>query len=531
MDKLQPIIQHRFWILAGLMLPLALYGYYSANASLKGATEVRETKLDEVKGGISQGFEPNDDYTTKLSKINDFLETSVDQEIVKLWNHQKQRMSWPSAVADGIPEEFMGEIGLETRIDYKNHYPFIVRNLRYRVQPVMPVQDAELATWKQKVVLKAALPQARFGDLAPTSKQVWDAQIDVWLVDLLFDAVRRINEDKDTVANAVLRQIDELRLFGGTGQPVLSGSGAGAGGGGAEDFEMDGMDAEMYDGGGAGGRRGGVTSSVAFNPAQEFGPSTESTGGGGGGMEDADAEGSMGGMGGGRNVPRIRYIAEADDAPYLERGFYMSVIINQTKIPDFLVELTNSDWPVRIVRFHVGKNPYRKEQPARRTGGGRGDYAGIDEFDADDRGAGYDMEMDDGPMGRGSGLGGGYGRQGSGVGRLGQNLPREAQDAVASHPDLVQLDLCGVITIYKQPLEIMEKLAAAGEAAEAAAQEQPSEPTAEGEDLPTLDPGPIPDDADAAKELLDPVESEPPASGDSPESADEEQPAPETDEN
>ena len=96
MDKLQPIIQNRFWILAALVLPLSMYGYYSANGTLKEQTEARESALDKTKEGISQGFEPNEDYQKKLAYINEHYDVAVNQAIVELWDHQQERMTWPA---------------------------------------------------------------------------------------------------------------------------------------------------------------------------------------------------------------------------------------------------------------------------------------------------------------------------------------------------------------------------------------------------------------------------------------------------
>lgn len=461
MDKLEPVIRNRFWILCGLVLPMVLYGYYAANGALKEATAARETELDGVKSGISSGFEPNERFSKGLATINDFYEQSIDEVIVQLWEKQQERMTWPQSVADKVPDEFQGSFDLDTLITYKNQYPFVIRELMYRAEPVLPVKDQDLAKWKQKLILASPVPQASFGTLTPTSQEMWNAQIDVWLVDLLFDAVRRLNQDKDSIANANLRRIDRLELFGGNGSPVLTGGGAGAGGGGGAEGEMGAEYMEM--GGGGGGQRGAaaVRSAVPFSPAQEFGPGQEASSGGGGG-----AEGEMGMMGGGSRAPRIRYIKHSDSDPYMERGFYLSVIIAQNKIPDFLVELANSPWPVRIVRFHVGENPYGDR--ARVGRGGTGMNPGFDDMDSG--GSFSDFEtggvggFGSGGFGAGRDIGGATGRDG--IPAFAQGLPPYATAAL-QHPDLVQLDLCGVITIYKQPKETIEKLAARAQAAEA----------------------------------------------------------------
>jgi len=71
-----------------------------------------------------------------------------------------------------------------------------------------------------------------------------------------------------------------------------------------------------------------------------------------------------------------------------------------------------------------------------------------------------------GPGGEGGGLGGAK----SAFGGLTNGLPEFAQAAL-NHPDLIQLDLCGVITMYRQPTEL---LGLAGENAEGMPEGQPA---------------------------------------------------------
>src|SRR5690606_30600093 len=134
MDKLKPLLRNHFWILAGLVVPLILYGYYSANGSLKAATAEREKTLTEVKNGVSSGNEPNEDYIKKLEHINTFLEASVQDAIVDLWRKQQERMTWPQAVAARIPEEFLADFDQQVPFIYKGLYPQLIRRLQKRAQ-------------------------------------------------------------------------------------------------------------------------------------------------------------------------------------------------------------------------------------------------------------------------------------------------------------------------------------------------------------------------------------------------------------
>jgi hypothetical protein len=185
-----------------------------------------------------------------------------------------------------------------------------------------------------------------------------------------------------------------------------------------------------------------MNASVAFPVEQEFGPSVE-----GGGQMSGSME-----MGGVATVaPPRRYIGDTEGKNYLERGFYMSVIIMQNKIPDFLVELANSDWPVQVRRFQVGVNPYRTTAPASEM------IPGSEYSSSPDMYSGSSMESSSMPMSYSSPGMNATGMPMQGAARPNKyatNLPKFATDAL-NHPDLVQLDLCGIITMYKQPVEIM----------------------------------------------------------------------------
>ncbi len=451
MDKLQPLIRNQFWILAGLVIPLVLYGYYSANSQLKAATKAREETLEKTKSGVSPGNVPNEDYIKKLKFINGSLETYVDDAIVELWKHQQARMTWPSLVASRIPADFLADFDQQVPFIYKGAYEDVYRRLMERVQPVRPMDPMVPYNPKnpiapnQKVILMAGLPQANFGQFGITSQEMWDAQIDVWMTELLLDAIVEINRDKESVRESVVRRLDILQLLGGSGEPVTADASAGG--------EMGGMDAGM-EGMGGGMRMGAsrsVNASVAFDPKQEFGPAVD-TGGGG---EMMGAEMDFGGGAAAQAAPR-RYIGDPEALPYFERGFYMSVIIQQNKIPDFIVQLANSDWPIQVRRFQVGANPYRTNQVQSSVDGFQG---GMNEFnlptfegDAGGIGAPGDVSPE-------SGFNPGVYASGDRTGTkrpnpYSANLPPFVTDAL-NHPDLVRLDLCGVITMYKQPKEVL----------------------------------------------------------------------------
>lgn len=536
MDKLQPLIKNRFWILAGLVLPLAMYGFFSANSKLKAATSTREGELDSALNNVPSGTnDANEKYAAGLKKINEVYSETVEDSIIGIWNTQQELMDWPPVVETYLPPLFLGEFDYRGIVAYQEAYERLMLDLQSRVEPVMPLEQSKAGPgvgvggirpsgpeqladvpWKQKVILAASIPQANFGRMRATSEEIWNAQIDIWLLRLLFDAVARLNEDKDSATEAILRRIDVLQLVGGDGEPVVTG-GDSAGGGGS-----GGYGEEMYDGGetsGGSGYGGGNTKPagatkvpIEFSPAQEFGSAAGESSSGG----DDEGSGSYGGMtgGAGQKANQLRYIADEEGKPYLERGFYMSVIIMQDKIPDFLVELANSEWPVRVTRFHVGKNPYYTGAVS--SGSPYGGSFGEDDYAPDDMeafsgrgGSSYGTET---PFG-----GVGPNLQGiEGVGSLTKNLPKMADDAM-QHPNLVQMDLCGVITIYKQPQSIIDAIENGGSLDDPAAESNAGvdSAAADGSSLPT-DPATIePVDPSGEATSVDPA-TEPAATPESP---------------
>ncbi|NOX57172.1 MAG: hypothetical protein GXP27_22615 [Planctomycetes bacterium] len=68
-----------------------------------------------------------------------------------------------------------------------------------------------------------------------------------------------------------------------------------------------------------------------------------------------------------------RYIDEGEDMPYRTRGFFLNVIIDHRKLPDFMVELANCPFPVQIVRVHLTRlNPDIPTRVTTSTLAGRG---------------------------------------------------------------------------------------------------------------------------------------------------------------
>ncbi|QDT53134.1 hypothetical protein Pan44_11490 [Caulifigura coniformis] len=538
MDKLQPIIKQRFWILLGLCLILALFGFFKTQSAIVAATTTREEALKATLAAIPTGNEANTTYVEHLKKINEDYKGKIDTTVDQLFADQQARMTWPDQIAKEIPkdpkgvplyrdkEKVLSPVATRT---YATIYKQLIEELWKKAEPVVEIAPPPTAnvgglpaqgrnnellrginsgqfrprgtaktrkfltgqtilydqpgypkrTWPQKVYIdRQAVPQKVLPQF-PSPEQVWDCQEDIWFTELIFEAVRKANKDAEDVLASPVRLISRIELRGGAGAEAAAGGGMeGMEGDMGMEMGMDagmggdpGMGADMGMGAMMAGAAGVLTPPLTeFDANEVFGPDVAAMAGGSmdGGMGDemggdASAMGMDMGMGMGMMgpPPTLRWVALADGAKFRERGFYLSVIINQQRIPDFLVYLCESAWPTKVLRFQMGPNPYRKDIPA---AGGMGGMGGMG-YDPYGGGAmGESMPMGGGNFGMasnygvggeaGMGMGMGMGGLGSAANRYPGGPPqfaftnRDPFSGSLNAPDLVQLDIAGIITFY-----------------------------------------------------------------------------------
>ncbi|MBX3444455.1 MAG: hypothetical protein KF774_18795 [Planctomyces sp.] len=496
MDKLQPILQQRFWILLAVCLGLGIFGFFKAQSALVAATEAREQVLRDKTSKISKGEEPNDNYVVQLKEINRQYGGHIQDAVRELFDEQQKLTWWPDSVVARIPKDYRTEIETSPAIIYSKEYPDLIHELWKKVEPVVekpdmagpaagataarpigspmgrsplgrpgatrPQRAGEPVTWQQKVYCdELDLPQKAFGRVVPW-QQVWDAQEDIWFVERVFEAVRAINRNADSPTNAVVRKINRLELRGGSGE-VGGEAEAGVESGSSDYANMSRMMMNRGGGDQGGGGGGDFSAAVQFDPAEEFGSDADNST-----PEDSDdspggLSGMMRGMGA---AATLRWIRMEESKPYRERGFYLSVVMQQAQVPEFIIELLNSPWPIRVVRVQMGPNPHYREE----AGGTGGGYSMGDSSMAMMRGGSRPTGGDGGALGGGSmsSLAGGRGSQGAtgmmqraaggggrggAMGAAGAGLafigsPSDPYAGSLNNPDLVQIDLAGIITFY-----------------------------------------------------------------------------------
>lgn len=373
MDKLEPVLAHKFWIIAGVALILPSYGWWSASSELRSETESRRQTLEGTYGRIPKDAQiaeiPNKDWTAEVARQNKVREQQNKAAAAVLWEAQKELMVWPDLVAKDIAAAgYRGELPKDRQVArsyYRQTYPEQIRKLRSIVSPISPTNPDGLVQMPPGTLTQ--VPVGRWDQLPPTVEEMWNAQEDIWLQTALLDAIAEINKDATSIIDAPIKFIQKLQLRGGDRASADSGPTARAGG-----TQRPRSTSPIGNMVGWGNRRGrdavAPAIKVDFDPAAEFGTPPQGSpvdegraglGPGKGGIRiKYDEEEEEEDIGRGRRVeeetgPRVvRYVDDGTKTPYRTRAFYLKVIMDEREIPAFLTELTNSPWPVEIVRVH-----------------------------------------------------------------------------------------------------------------------------------------------------------------------------------
>ncbi|QDV50799.1 hypothetical protein [Gimesia fumaroli] len=464
MDKLKPILVHKFWIILFIALLLPVIGWSMATGSLA-------KEIDERKSAIDKAFTdaqvapnpPNETWSTALKEINKEKEKYIGQSHKYLWDKQKSLFVWPSNIAPLMKNTpYRGDISRVPRNLYRSAYKFEIMRAHKLANPF----NLEDGTGTVDISLNTIphVPINKWKTLPPTSEEMWDAQEDVWLVSSILKAIAEVNKSAANISEAPVRQITVLELRGGT---VGDDGSAPAGDGGMSG--MDGMGDMM--GGGPGGFGGGPARAGAMGDGRGgtmqidvdmdltkiFGNDVDgSAGGGDDGMDgmSMDGPGMMGGgFGGGQGAQNLkRYYHDDEALPYKTRAFYLKAVIQSSKLPHLLAQLSSMPWPVEIVRvqradlFDDDKNPIATLQ-----GGGKGRRGGAGGMGAGgDFGTGGDFGAAD--FGNPAGGGSGFAEEAGGLPGMGQTPGLGNQglrDAALSDPELAVVTIAGLMTLYK----------------------------------------------------------------------------------
>ena len=477
MDQLKPLIKHHYWICFGLSVIFVVVGWWLASGNIAEATATRKSSVEDSFSKAKQGGDaPNARWIEAAKKENELDAQAYGTSSKSLWLRQKNARIWPDDLAaemKGIPyfEPIPNPV---TRGKWGAGYGSQFDKLLEIIKPFQIKDGTGLVVVnKNRITHK---PYNSWRIKAPLSDEVWKNQEDLWLLKCLLTSLARVNEGANRITEASLREIVALKLRGGDpeAKPAAAGGGGGMmgggmggmggfGGGGGSSFG-GGEDAGGSGGMGMMGAMGGGAATPGSGPwkafegtfgmdllSEEFGSVGGAGAGGmmgmmGGGSGESPGM-SLGGFGGGGGPPGAmggavveadRYVHKAEDLPYKTRAFFLHVKVREEQVARLLAELTNSDFPVEIVRVDLKTfgGSAGSSGGGLMSGGPGGGSMGLGMGGGD-----MGMSMGGGDMGMsmgGSGYGGEMGDDGYGdslSGGLGSGEMGDAYDPGAGYGD------------------------------------------------------------------------------------------------
>ncbi len=513
MDKLKEVLKYKFWILLGVGLIVTISGWWMTTSSLAASIKTRKDEIEKAIGLIPTSPQsiPNQSWTNELEGINARQKALVDVVRYDLWARQQARMVWPPNVDDFARKiAYQGEFELVGRELYRTNYPTDVERVWKIARPYNPIDRTGIVLFPQ-----AVMPVRKWGELAPTSKDMWESQEDLWLLEPILEAIREVNGGTESERlDASIHLIERLYLLGGD-RSKLGASASSSSPGGNDPSMAGGYTAlPAMDNPANSGPKG---ISADFDPKEEVGdggdPPWQMTGNSNPGaasmMANVDPSGGGGG-GGAADSSYRRYVDDDPALPYKTRAFYLKVTMDHRRVPHLIAELTangRSDWPIEVLRVHVARINFDETE-----GGGANPVATG--FDVGG-GAGFSPTtsaggFNNGPMPEGA----------TGFGPPGLNefnpMPGDPMgttagqssgfEAAFADPYLAHVALCGLIYLYN-PVE-PPQVASPGPAPVS----DPVAPAA-AETTPTADPAGTTPAASTANpaEAATPPESAPPA--------------------
>ena len=441
-------VANRFWILCVVAALMPMIAFLAGNGKIKTQTEAKAKDIDAAYKGVDpykSGRLPNPEWKSLADKQTAKLTEEINVAWKKLYERQAPLLKWP---LDRVEEKFRawGRRHPETKEastddvqliiqDYVNFHPEYVTSIYNSFRPFdFEKGSGVIVSPPEKSLLR---PQTFEISKAPKLGDIWKEQEKLWVSRAVLAVIDEVNKNAKAWEQAPIKQIVRLEVAcEGAQDPMSKTKGVAlidapailapgeeavaeetveAGGGGYGAPAMGGM------GGGMGGK--------------------------GGMMEGMGGMGGMGGGGGGvaggtTTAPDIvKFLAPpegVENPPYYIVPIMLTVLVEQDRIADLLVELENSPMAIQVMSLDLSKPTIKVQKPEKgdttmlgyggNTGmmgmmggmgrGGRGGMGGMMEGMEGGMGG---MAGGMGGMGRGGMMGGGGGKDGmeGGMGMMG----------------------------------------------------------------------------------------------------------------
>ena len=366
-EILRIMVQNRFWIVLGIASLLPIIGYFVTAGAVKEATAAKVSEIDQAQKGAEgyrSGAVANGQYAEFTKPKINAIEEDVAKAHERLYKRQAPLLDWPEEIEPqltawgrDIPENVGPDEQDSVSYLYTRVYDDYAKDVYELFDPWDPVEGEGLV---EAPPMESLLQTVEFdpNDL-PTISEVWQYQENLWVRRSILEVIAEVNKKAGARdwESAQIKRINELEV--GTMTAVDHRTTAK----GVELKEPE----EVTQGG------------QSLTPEEPAAPA-----GGMGGMEGMMGMESMmagyGGMGGGMGGGAVgtgepvKFIQPEGAELFRDYPAFVSVLIDQSSIQNFLVEFENSPMSMRVLEANWVRPSSRIQPPVK--GQGFGGYMG-----------------------------------------------------------------------------------------------------------------------------------------------------------
>jgi hypothetical protein len=336
-EVLRLIIQHRFWISIGVAALFAVIAYFAGAGPVRAKAAAETTKITQAETEVKQYSDskiPTDKYKPIVDEKTGIVTKDVNTAWKTLFDRQAPLLTWPEAVQERFrkwgrkwPEDTSPQKVELAIVDYIEAYPAYVAMVYKSFKPFDFETGAGIvvAPPQEELLRPASFSQEHLPDLG----KVWAAQERLWIQRTLLEVVAAVNKNANVWDNAIVRQVRSLEVGNPSAQDQRSVAKA------EELQEAEGIYA-----------KGEEPAAEDTSAAAGGGMGSGMGSGMGMGMAMAMRAGRGGMMGGGAGAlgkaESVYYVKSGNENQYKVLRVRMSVLVDQDRVQDFLIELVNS---------------------------------------------------------------------------------------------------------------------------------------------------------------------------------------------
>jgi hypothetical protein len=374
-EVLRQVIKYRFWIAVSFAALFAVIAYFMGSGPVQKAAADETTKIKAAESGVKKYNSlsvPTDQYKPIIVEKTQLEEKDVNKAWKELYDRQAPLLTWPETVqlrGDHFRKwgrkwpaetEDAGKVQLAF-VDYTYAYMDYVDLVFKTFHPF----DYETGTGIVASPPKEALlrPVQFSAEERPDLGKVWAAQERLWLQRTLLEVVAQVNKSANAKDwdSAIIKEVESIEVGNPTAQDQKS-LADGEELKKADEILAPGQESQSADAAGAGAAGGGMSMSTPGGSSMSAGMARMA-----GMMGGRGATGSSPGAAttsGSQYDETIYSIPPPNDkGQYRILPIFMSVLIDQDRVQDFLVALENSPMSIQVMEIGLARPQSRVVKP------------------------------------------------------------------------------------------------------------------------------------------------------------------------